>query len=515
MNGLKYTTSSPEITVSINFTLPQDHIARVIHDFVESLNIPEPSGFGRPVEYDAKMLLKLLLFSYSRGITTSRQIECFAIENLPARWLTGNACPSYRTICRFRISDHLKEILTDSFDVFRAFLKEHDLMDEALFIDGTKVLADANKYTFVWKKNTLRFEKMNRDAMIELLNHLRQLDGRTLLDPETNLTVEELEEILLQIDIQLETLEETIEAEPRRSPNPNKQKRRHLKSQRRKLAERTQKIQQYEEQKAILGERSSYSKTDHDATFMRMKDDPMRNGQLKPGYNLQVATCNQFFLAYDLFPNPTDTRTLIPFIQSHRQLIQDSTFLVADAGYGSEPNYRFLEDECPHLTALIPYNTYLKEQSKAWKSDERKVMNWTYVEEDDYYIDPHGVRFNFHAYRTRTDQYEVTRDFKEYVAETVDVNQQPIPEALTKKGYKRRIHVNPSYEYFKAQQREQLSDPEYAKVYARRKIDVEPAFGFLKACLGFTRFHVRGIDKVKQEVGLALMAANLRKLARL
>ena len=188
---------------------------------------------------------------------------------------------------------------------------------------------------------------------------------------------------------------------------------------------------------------------------------------------------------------------------------------MADAGYGSEPNYRFLEDECPHLTALIPYNTYLKEQSKAWKSDERKVMNWTYVEEDDYYIDPHGVRFNFHAYRTRTDQYEVTRDFKEYVAEIVDANQQPIPEALTKKGYKRRIHVNPSYEYFKAQQREQLSDPEYAKVYARRKIDVEPAFGFLKACLGFTRFHVRGIDKVKQEVGLALMAANLRKLARL
>lgn len=68
----------------------------------------------------------------------------------------------------------------------------------------------------------------------------------------------------------------------------------------------------YEEQLVIMGVRNSFSKTDHDATFMRMKEDHMLNGQLKPGYNIQLATENQFALAYDCYPNPTDTRTFYP-----------------------------------------------------------------------------------------------------------------------------------------------------------------------------------------------------------
>lgn len=101
----------------------------------------------------------------------------------------------------------------------------------------------------------------------------------------------------------------------------------------------------------------------------------MMNGQLKPAYNLQIATNNQFVLDYQLFPNPTDTRTLIPFIEtlkSHQALGQ---FVVTDAGYGSEPNYRYLADECSDQMALIPYGTMLKEASRKWRSDDRKVMN--------------------------------------------------------------------------------------------------------------------------------------------
>ena len=184
-----------------------------------------------------------------------------------------------------------------------------------------------------------------------------------------------------------------------------------------------------------------------------------------------------------------------------------------DAGYGSQPNYEFLEDAFPKLVSLIPYNTYLKEQSKKWREDDNKVMNWDYDESDDYYIDPKGVRFNFHAYRTRTDKYGYTRQFKEYQADKYDANQNLIESALTPKGYLRKININPEWEYYKANQRELLSDPEYRSIYSLRKTDVEPAFGNLKANLGFNRFHVRGIDKVHNEIGLALMATNLKKLA--
>ncbi|WP_420908599.1 transposase [Limosilactobacillus agrestimuris] len=109
----------------------------------------------------------------------------------------------------------------------------------------------------------------------------------------------------------------------------------------------------------IAGSRNSYSKTDHAATFMRVKEDPMRNGQTKPAYNLQIMTNSQFTLGYDLMQNPTDTRTLIPFL---KQLAQNEVLgreIVADAGYGSERNYKYLEDELPDCTALISYSTMI------------------------------------------------------------------------------------------------------------------------------------------------------------
>ncbi|VFI65711.1 hypothetical protein LAP9435_3254 [Lactiplantibacillus plantarum] len=118
----------------------------------------------------------------------------------------------------------------------------------------------------------------------------------------------------------------------------------------------------------------------------------------------------------------------------------------------------------------------LKENSRKWQSDDRKVMNWDYHEKDDYFINPQNVRFNFNAYRRRTDKYGFTRDFKEYIAEKYDENHQLIAAALTPKGYLKRISVNENWEYFKSKQRELLSAPETGQIYAQRKIDVEPVF---------------------------------------
>nr|WP_240430591.1 transposase [Suicoccus acidiformans] len=222
---------------------------------------------------------------------------------------------------------------------------------------------------------------------------------------------------------------------------------------------------EYEAQHQIFKERNSYSKTDPDATFMRMKDGPMRNGQTKPGYNLQVATSHQFFLAFDLFPNPIDTRTLIPFMEIHRVLFEASAYIGLDSGYGSQANYPYLEENFPDLTPLIPYDTYYKEKSKKWQEDPKKVMNWDYNEEN-YSIDLEGVRFNFHTYRKMINKYGYERSFKEYHAEKFDADQNIIEAALTDKGNVHKIRINPELEYYKAKQRELLSDEENKKFTA-------------------------------------------------
>ena len=152
----------------------------------------------------------------------------------------------------------------------------------------------------------------------------------------------------------------------------------------------------------------------------------------------------------------------------------------------------------------------LNENSRKWRSDDRKVMNWEYHEADDYYIDPHGVRFNFKRYAYRNDKYKFRRDFKLYQAEKYDENHQVIPQALTPRGNIKSIMVNPQWEYFKAKARESLSN---SNTYSRRKYDVESVFGNLKAYLGFKRFMVRGLKKAKRQIGIALMALNMKKMA--
>ena len=291
---------------------------------------------------------------------------------------------------------------------------------------------------------------MNRKNIYALLTELKEAYQASHIPEGSNLTLEFLDGTITRLELRLEDLEKEIEAANNISPNPWKQERRYLKSKTKKLMERRNKMLEHKVQSSTYGIRNSYSKTNHDATFMRVKENPMRNGQLKPAYNLQIATCNQFILGYDINQNPTDTRTLIPFLERMKLEEQSPKYIVADAGYGSESNYRYLEDVLPEHTAIIPYSTMLKEKSKKWKIDEKKLMNWDYSATDDVYIDPLGVRFSFNAYRERKDKNGFVRYLKEYKAEKYNEKQELVPQSLTKSGRVRLIQVNPELEYFKA-----------------------------------------------------------------
>lgn len=236
----------------------------------------------------------------------------------------------------------------------------------------------------------------------------------------------------------------------------------------------------------------------------------MKNGQLKAGYNVQVATEGQYALAYDVFPNPTDTRTLIPFLDTiEAHFFELPEHIVADAGYGSEQNYEdILENR--NRTPLITYNQYRKEKKKKHKENAFHVDNWEYNEEEDAYLCPNGRKVWFIYHSKRKDRYGFTREFKVYKCE--DCSACPLRNLCTKAklGNNRKVYINERWESQKEYVRTKLSDEKTGEIYGKRKIDVEPVFGFLKANLGFTRFSVRGKQKVTHELAFALMAVNLR-----
>ena len=321
-----------------------------------------------------------------------------------------------------------------------------------------------------------------------------------------------MEEVVEKLDQKVEAYDKQIEASDVGIERKQLRSERKVPKQYRKqFKDFIKRKQKYQKDMKILGDRNSYSKTDPDATFMRMKDDYMKNGQLKAGYNVQLATEGQYALAYDVFPNPTDTRTLIPFLDT----IEDNFFelpeyIVADAGYGSEQNYDDIIENRNRIP-LITYNQYRKEKKKKYKNNAFHINNWEYNEDEDTFLCPNGRKVRFSHHSNRTDRYGFTREFKVYECE--DCSGCPIRDRCTKakEGNNRKVYINEKWESQKEYIRTKLSDEKTGEIYGKRKIDVEPVFGFLKANLCFSRFYVRGKENVKNELGFALMAVNLRK----
>lgn len=194
-----------------------------------------------------------------------------------------------------------------------------------------------------------------------------------------------------------------------------------------------------------------FSKTDHDATFMHMKEDHMKNGQFQVGHNIQAATSNQYILDYALFPNPTDFKTFEPFLaqMKSRNILDKVQNIVADAGYGSEYNYSLLEEKYEDKDYFIPYTTYEKEQTRKYKNDPS--------------------------------------------------------------GRQRQMHYNPDWQSLKTKAKEVLQSKEGKEIYGMRKNDVEPIFGHMKNVFGMRRAHLRGKEKVETDVGMMFLMMNLNK----
>ena len=498
---IHYNTNQTTLPLEISSFLPQDHLVFTIGKVVNTLEDCHfhafYHAFGRP-SYHPKMLVSTLLFAYSQGIFSGRKIEKMMIENLAMQYLTEQLVVSYRTINRFRVAEGMEELIRDLFIDLNLRLKMEELVTlDCLFIDGTKIEANVNKYSFVWKKATDKFSaKLQEQIQVYFQEEITPLIHQAIrLDEEDPISSEQLTEFTQLLEEELEKLNQDIEETPIKGKDERKTHRRKLKKILRKIKDdfsvRAEKYENYQE---TFEGRNSFSKTDPDATFMRMKEDHMKNGQLKAAYNLQIATENQFVLHYDIYPNPTDTRTLLPFLETYPHELKR---VVADAGYGSEENLLTLNRM--GVDHLIKYGLFDKEQKKNYKESDRNLDNWTYDETTDTYTHPEGWVYQFDHLKHSHTTTGFRQEIRVYKAEQSDLAPQ--------KG----LYVNKRYQLLKVKESQALLSDEGSHIFAQRKVDVEPVFGQIKACLGYKRCNLRGKRQVKIDMGLVLIANNLLK----
>jgi IS5 family transposase len=271
-------------------------------------------------------------------------------------------------------------------------------------------------------------------------------------------------------------------------------------------------LRKYEEQEKIMGEeRSSYSKTDTDATFMPMKEDHMQNGQLKPAYNVQISTNNQFIASYSIHQKTTDTNTLTPHLEQHeKEFVQKPEVVTADAGYGSEENYQSLEDK--GIRAYVKHNQFDRQQNETIRNKKPFAADKLYYnKEKDCYYCPMGQVMNNIGTTTKTTSTGFTQHITRY--QTKNCEGCPLRGVCHKAKGNRTIEINYNLNRLKQKADELLLSEEGIQHRKQRPCDVEPVFGNIKNNHHFKRFMLRGIEKVSIEIGLVALAHNLRKKA--
>jgi len=503
-----YNMSQLKLPVDVEIMIPDNHLVKIVSAAIEKMNIkPLEKKYkgGGTSSYHPKMMLKVIVYAYSQRIYSSRQIAKGLRENIHFMWLSGNSKPDFRTINRFR-SSVMKDIIDEIFTSVVELLIEAGLVKlENYFLDGTKIEANANKYSFVWKKSIEKNKAKLQEKIKDLIRHIDEVNE----EENRKYGDKDLEELGEEGSIDSDRLDRLAqELDEKLSKNPKDKK---IKKAVNIIKKDYQpRLKKYEEQQEILGERNSYSKTDKDAIFMRMKEDHMKNGQLKPGYNIQVGTEGQFIVGFSLHQEAGDTGCLIPHLKKLEENIgQLPENIVTDAGYGSEENYEYLEEK--ELGTYVKYNMFHQEQKESFKTQLFRVENLPYDEEKDEFTCPNGKKLQYKEtkpYKTKNGYQTERRHY-----ECEDCSGCLLKEKCTKAKGNRDIQVSFRLNELKQKAIENLCSEKGIELRKKRCIEVESVFGHIKNNRWFRRFLLRGIEKVKTEWGLLSIAHNMKKLA--
>lgn len=485
---------------SLEELVPENHMVRVVDAVIDRLDISDILSTyrgGGNSAFNPKMMLKVLVFAYLSNVYSSRRIEELLKRDIYFMWLAGMKRPDFRTINYYR-GKRLKEGFDAVFTQVVELLHEEGFVSlKVQYIDGTKIESVANKYTFVWRGSVEKYDARLK-AKTEAL--LRQIEQNHAIENQENpaageLTAEDVAE-------RVERIKEKVDAD-----KLCKEERKALKQMETDAVPR---MNRYKEQLETMGSRNSYSKTDPDATFMRMKEDAMLNGQLKPGYNVQISTENQFITNFGIYQRPTDTLTMISYLESFKNRYgMQSEEIVADSGYGSEENYEYMFSN--GMTPYVKYNMFHVEQRRGYRNNPFRVSNLFYNPHDDFYVCPMGQKMKFVRQERRYTASGYQQTVSVYRASRCEGC--PLRGQCHKSKRDRQIEVNHTLDDYKARARELLTSEHGLKHRSNRPIEPEAVFGQIKECGSFRRLRLKGLTGAKIEFGLKALAHNLRKLA--
>lgn len=487
---------------SLEELIEANHPVRIVDRVIDKIDIESLTKTykgGGTSSYHPRMLLKVLIYSYLRNIYTCRGIEDQLKENIHFMWISGMNRPDHNTIYRFR-SKRLKDEIKKIFALVVALLAEEGIISiEEAFMDGTKIEANANRYSFVWGRAIQTNKEKIREQLKGLWSYVEQVyksEQEELEKPEfQEMSPERVEALINQINTALKD---------KKIDKQVKQKLTYA------AKNWPAKLEEYQEKEAILDKRNSYSKTDHDATFMRMKEDHMLNGQLKPGYNFLISTNKQFITCYTIEQATTDTTCLIPHLEEYHQIHNCyPKEVTADAGFGSEENYAYMEGRIDE--AYVKYNYFHKEQTHKSRKDPFSQDNLHYNKESDCFYCPMGQpmrKIGEQKRKTRTGYVQKTTLYQ-----AVNCNGCPLRGMCHQSKTERIIVYNHTLNRHKQKARDLLTSEKGIQRRSQRAWDVEGTFAILKHNKKFKRFLLRGKSKVEIEAGLLAIAHNIAKMS--
>lgn len=498
----KAVTSQQSVLFPINLgdKIPASHPVRLVNQVVDQLNIDDILATykgGGTSSYHPRVMIKILFYSYLSNIYSCRKIARQLEENIYYMWLSGEATPNFRTINNFR-SQKLKDKIQHLFSGLVRLMVEMGYVSlDKQYIDGTKIEAASNRYTFVWRGSIEKYkEKLEHkiDSILKEINAAITKDDQLPDEPNGYHPIDSIE-----LQGKIATLNQEIE-------KLNKQQQKQLKQLKEDALPR---LKKYESQLETLGQRNSFSKTDPDATFMRMKEDHMKNGQLKPAYNVQISTENQFLTNFSLHQRAGDPATFIPHMEQFNLLYgKQSDIAVADSGYGSEQNYQYTEDN--NIEAFIKYNYFHKEQKRAYKKNPFLTANLFYNHKGDFLVCPMGQMMK--NIGTGERQSDLGFEYHVSIYQAQNCKGCSLRGQCHKGKNNRKIEINHNLNRLRKQARDKLLSEEGLYHRSKRPIEPEAVFGQIKFNNKFNRFTLKGLEKVTIEFGLVAIGHNLRKM---
>lgn len=481
--------------------IPVHHLVRVVNTVVDQMELSQLINQyegGGTSSYHPKMMVKVLLYGYAMKIYTGRKLARALRQDITFMWLAAYNRPDFRTLNLFR-SGILKETIEELFKELLIFLVDHGLIKiENYFTDGTTFSADANKHKMVWRKNADRYKRLAEQRCQMLFKEIDALNQAE----DSQYGEQDLEELADQpIDQQrvaqhIEKLNQVIDK------TSDKRRVRKAASLKRKVEEQLDKIERYDQQLTISEKRSGYSKTDKDATAMFMK-----NEEMLPAYNVVASSENQFVTAYSIHQNPNDATC---FKEHLEQIPFKPATITADSIFGTEQNYELLEGH--NIENYLKFPSFHREQTRSFKTNLFLKENFTYNPIEDTYTCP--ANKHLHYRKTETSTHKKTGyQFAARVYQAKNCGSCSLASSCKKSEERgRTIRVNQQLDYYKNQARKNLNSEKGTALRRVRGTEIESCFGDFKHNMGFRRFHLRGKQKVKIEIGLISMAHNLRKI---